>query len=211
MNIQILLGSLMGDSCISKQGNTYFLSIEHSLKQEEYIRWKADRLKISNLYPRNRIDKRTGKINSSIQMRKGSKEFKPFYEAFYTPKKQISREILEELTPEAIAVWYCDDGNVYYNGNNCHITLCTNGFSDKSRITIMNWFRHTFGIKFKQTTQGAIRLTSIKECEKFMQLIEGYMPLCMRYKTLYECIKKYEEKLNTQQLKYRNGQLNKKV
>ena len=62
----------------------YVLSIEHSENQDSYLRWKSEQLKIYNLYPRERLDKRTGKIYRSLALAKTSLEFKPFYEAFYT-------------------------------------------------------------------------------------------------------------------------------
>lgn len=43
-----------------------------------------------------------------------------------------------------------------------------------------------------------------------MDLVENYIPDCMNYKKLNNCIIKYESTLNTKQLKYRNGQLNKR-
>jgi LAGLIDADG DNA endonuclease family protein len=203
MNIQVLLGTLLGDATIYKDKRGFFsFSVEHSNTQESYINWKSEQLKIFNLSYRERKDRRTQKTYKSIILHKGSKDFEPFYNAFYKKKKEISREILDELNSLGIAIWYCDDGSCYYNSNNCHITLALNGYSDDSRKIVIKWFKEKYNLDFKITTQGAIRLTSKKHCEVFMDIIENFIPDCMKYKKLNNQMIKYYAEKRTKKILY---------
>lgn len=214
MNEQILLGTLLGDAYIQKSKSrncSYQLKFNQSI--EEFALWKAEMLGIKYNYKTKKVfDIRTNKFynRTDLWFPGSSKSIEYYYNLFYTPKKEVTLKVLTMLDDLALSIWYCDDGSMYYNGNNCHLTLSTNGFNDESRKIIIEWFRSKYNINFKATTQGAIRLTSIKNCKIFMNIVEKHLPECMLYKTLTNNIKKYEEKLTPQQLKLRNGQLSKK-
>lgn len=185
MNKQILLGSLMGDSNIYLSSNKYYnFSIEHSLKQEEYIKWKAKKLKIENIFYRNRLDKRTNKVYHSVSIYKCSSEFKKFYNLFYSPKKEITQEILDLLDEVSVAIWYCDDGWYYKNPKyyTHQIGIATNSFSRKSLELIVNWFKSKYNLDFKIVKNGSIRITSEKQCKQFLNIFGKYIPKCMNYK-----------------------------
>lgn len=185
MNTQVLLGTLMGDSSIHRDRMGYYrFSCEHSLKQEGYTKWIRSKLGISTkLYYRNRYDKRTGKTYSSVSTYKGSKDLKFWHTLFYPQgKKSINQAILNLLTQEAIATWYCDDGNLYRNNGMCHLTLTVNGFVEEERKLIVNYFKDRWELNFKHT-QEAVRLTSIAECKKFFSLFGSCIPKEMYYKS----------------------------
>lgn len=195
MNEQVILGTLLGDAWIYKDKRAnYFFRFSQSIK--EYAIWKAN---LSNLkytiFERNRFDKRTGKTYYVCDvlptLDKANKVY--YHNMFYKPKKEVSQEILDKLDSLAIAIWYLDDGNVYYNGNNCHISIAVNGFNQESKDRIIKWFKNKYNLNFKCSSK-AIRITSRKECQIFMNIVEKYIPECMAYKKLENTILKYKNK-----------------
>lgn len=197
MKKSLIYGTLLGDAWIykDKKGN-YLFAFQQSNK--EYAKWKAQELGLPyREYRVSRLDKRTGKVykNLTIHVKLSPDKKRELHSLFYCPKKIVSLEILNELTPKGIALWYMDDGSIYYNGNTCHLTLSTDGFTSIENDLIVRFFADRYSIRFTKTKKR-IRLTSKKECEKFMKLTERFIPGCMRYKTLKVAIHNYKEKRN---------------
>jgi hypothetical protein len=84
-----------------------------------------------------------------------------------------------------------DDGNLYYNSNNCHLTLSVNAFSEESVDRIINHFQTKYNINFKKTGK-AIRLTSVQQVLLFESYFKQYYHFCIEYKTLAYQKEKYE-------------------
>ena len=201
---QIILGTLLGDAYIGKlpkKGKSYSIGWEHSLKQENYALWKAKNCLINySFYKRDRLDNRTNKIYNSIVCYSTKNNYQYYRELFYKNKKEISEDILNKLKPLAIAVWYMDDGNLYYNSNNCHLNLAVNSFENKQLI--IDWFKENYDLNFKISGKS-IRLTSKKECEKFMNIVEPYIHEDLKYKILSEALLIYKNNLSPEKLNRR--------
>lgn len=185
---QILLGTLLGDATIGKlqgRAKSYKIAWEHSLTQKDYALWKAENcLNNYSIYKRNRLDSRTGKIYNSIIIYSRIDDYLYYRELFYPyGVKQVSNSLLNMLTPLAIAVWFMDDGNLYYNGNICHLTLSINGFNEESKNNIIQYFKDKYDINFK-LHQKAIRLTSVREVQKFELYFAHLYHESMNYKKL---------------------------
>ena len=204
---QILIGTLLGDAYIGKLQNrskSYNIKWEHSLKQKEYALWKAENsLNNYSVYERSRFDKRTNKIYNSIICYSRKDNYEYYRNLFYNTTKEVSQEVLELLQPMAIAVWFMDDGNLYYNGNNCHLTLSINGFSEESMNRIIEYFRLKYNILFKKIGK-AIRLTSVKQVELFEGYFKQYYHDSMKYKTLQFKKEEYDRNMFIERKKYRN-------
>jgi hypothetical protein len=107
----IIIGKLLGDSSITKQGN---ITIEHSMKQREYVYHLYEKFKnIIKNEPKiyERLDKRYNKINTSIYI-KTNPIFKNYENIFYKNiliENKIKRikivplNIKELLTSKALA------------------------------------------------------------------------------------------------------------
>ena len=93
-----------------------------------------------------------------------------------------------------------DDGNMYYNGNNCHLNLAVNGFNDESVENIILYFNNEYNINFKKTGK-AIRVTSVRESKLFMDIVEKYIPKFMKRKTLNYQRKRHNKKLTDERNK----------
>lgn len=207
MKEQILLGTLLGDASIGKltgKSKSYIIKWEHCLEQEEYAIWKAkNSLNNYSIYRRSRLDSRTNKIYNSITCYSRKDNYEYYRNLFYNTTKEVSQEVLDQLQPQAIAVWFMDDGNLYYNGNSCHLTLSINGFSEESMNRIIEYFRVKYNILFKKAGK-AIRLTSIKQVELFERYFKQYYHNSMKYKTLQFKKEEYDRNMSSERKKYRN-------
>lgn len=209
----VILGTLLGDAWIQKiirkDRKIPQYSLNFSQSNKEYAIWKANLINIPyTCKDLARFDKRTNKTYYCSQiyfkLDKYSKE--NLYNRFYFPKKEVTLNVLNSLDDLSVCIWYLDDGSMYYNGNNCHLTLCINGFNDNSRQLIVDWFQSKYNINFKIQKNKAIRVTSKKECEKFMNIVEKYIPVCMEYKKLNFVMEKYKNyKLNNPIIRKKRG------
>lgn len=196
MKEQILLGTLLGDATIGKltgRSKSYKISWEHSQQQKQYALWKAENsLDNYSIYERNRLDNRTNNIYHSIIVYSRKDDYLAYRQLFYPYGiKEISNLILGMLTPLAIAVWFMDDGSLYYNGNICHLTLSVDGFNEQSKFNIINYFKDKYDINFK-LHQKAIRLTSMREVQKFELNFAHLYHESMNYKKLFYAKQKYK-------------------
>lgn len=105
----LLIGLVLGDGHINKRDNC--LQITHSKKQKSYIDYKCELIsellncKKPNLY--HRLDSK----HDEYVLTKGSRYFKLLRRWIYKDgEKRFSKNILKYLTPEALAIWWMDDG-----------------------------------------------------------------------------------------------------
>lgn len=190
---QVLLGTLLGDAYIPKLFNTeksYGLGIDHSAVQEKYLRWKCEQINLPHkLYKRNRFDKRTQKTYSSVAAHFNRSTMFFLLRTLLYPngKKRLTADILNQLSPQAIAIWYCDDGCLYTNKKHhlTQLTFALDNFSRRERKLVIDTFKKRYGLVF-QENEGRIRLTNLKSIRYFFRVIGPYIPECMRYKTLQQ-------------------------
>lgn len=174
-----LIGSLLGDSSISKK---YILNIGHGLKQEEYYKHKIQ-LFSPNIkfleYRREKIDKRTNNLYMSLQAYSNKYEdIVNLKELLYiNGKKEITKEILKDFNEISLAYLYMDDGN--YEKYGAKIALCN--FSNNSLILFQNFLKNKWNI---DTSIHKDKTLYIKANSKkiFIQLISSYIIPSMLYK-----------------------------
>ena len=107
--LQLILGSLMGDGCLSpntrgRSGTRFRMG--HGAKQAAYLDWKIEML--GNI-PCSRSTNAKGAVFADVHP---LPELAELHEAVYfgDGRKHLSWEYLKALTPLALAVWYMDDG-----------------------------------------------------------------------------------------------------
>lgn len=173
--VQILIGSVLGDGYISPRGQIQF---EHSGKYKDYLLWKFRELE-SVAYGRptmaERTDKRNGKKYQSYRFW-ARQYFRPWREYFYRKKEKIFPTGLA-LTPLSLAVWYMDDG--CYSSSRC--TIAIENFPNSSRERIAGELKKRFDLDTYIRSNGklAVRASCHK---KFFALVRPYMHKCMLYK-----------------------------
>ena len=67
---------------------------------------------------------------------------------------------------------------------------------------IINWFKAKYNLNFKRINK-AIRLTSKKQCELFMKIVEEYIHKELNYKILSNALINYKNSLTEKQLNRR--------
>lgn len=195
-NKAILIGLSIGDGCVKsrkdKRYNYTQNSIEfiHSEKQKEYIEYKADLL--HSIFGGKRPNVRFFINNGfpAYSMMKTDKYLKIIYDLMYfNNKKRITRRCLDYLTPQALAIWYMDDGNLAKKKRNGKIhayELYLNTFvTDEEHDIIIEYFKEKWNVNFsKVKNNGGYRLRcGTIEARKFIKIIDDFVIPSMKYKT----------------------------
>jgi LAGLIDADG DNA endonuclease family len=114
---QVVIGTLLGDGCLERNGRHVRLRIDHSVRQKAFVDWKFRMLgELSPASPRlvKRVESRTGRVQCNYRFgTRSTPVLEKYFSLFYPGgKKRISEDIGHFLvTPLSIAVWYMDDGS----------------------------------------------------------------------------------------------------
>lgn len=207
---KLLLALCIGDGCLRKphpkSGNVQ-LEVGHSIKQEAYCKWKRDLVyKIFGGKNPPKIGYKTIKLKNSdkeyyaCRFTKSHPYFTYLRKILYpNGVKVMTREILEKLTVEGIAIWYMDDGSFYKKDNEdktksiCFdLRISTDSFSYEENQLICDFFKEKFNIRFypyqyhKDREHNWIIRANKQAAIKFIDLIEPYVIPEMRYKIEYK-------------------------
>lgn len=183
---EIALGSILGDAYLRPSGNSYSLSFSHGEKQKEYLEWKLS--EFDNYVSQKNFYKSERNFRGNLPTYSFSTISHPFlnelHELCYpNGKKQITKELLDHLTPLSIAVWYMDDGSV--NKRYKTIVLCTNCFSIEEQQLIIEHFVEKYGIEPKlekrRNNQYVLRINA-SQSRLFFDIVGEHIPECMSYK-----------------------------
>lgn len=196
----LLIACVIGDGYIykDKRSKSCTLEISHSIKQEEYLKYKANLLK-----------KATGKkceikyrTNPEKQIRKNYKAtkelnvcrifcnhkyFRVLKKWLYPNGKKNYVQYVKYLDPLGIAIWYMDDGSTYVDKKrDCSIQMEFSTFIPKENAEyLIKYFKDTWDIEFRlhkrSNNQYNIRCYKPNSI-KLAKLIEPYVPESMRYK-----------------------------
>lgn len=193
----LLIAFVLGDGYVHidkrRSKNNASLVLRHSVKQKEYLEYKVDLLHslVGGKVPSIITFKQLSGEYYGVRAEKAHKYFGILRRWMYPSKYSIN--ILKHLTPEAIAIWYMDDGscivnNRYSDGTirsvrtNIH-TCC----SLEEAQVISDYFSSTWNIEFKpfkEKGRYSIRCFH-REGQKFHDLIRLYIIPSMRYKQRY--------------------------
>lgn len=182
----LLIALLIGDGTIS---SNYVFKLSHSTLQREYLEWKVGLLNkygIKNNGVKEYISKcgyNTGKSVLYSQMSL-TPTIKALRRSVYTPKKTITRKLLEWLNPLGLAIWYMDDGCINVNTSKQrssiqHTIKIATCVDDDTIKTIINYFDEVWGIHFRPFKEGrntySIASSSELDCEKFIKIVKPYI------------------------------------
>lgn len=182
----LLIALLIGDGTIS---SNYVFKLSHSTLQREYLEWKVGLLNkygIKNNGVKEYISKcgyNTGKSVLYSQMSL-IPTIKALRRSVYTPKKTITRKLLEWLNPLGLAIWYMDDGCINVNTSKQrssiqHTIKIATCVDDDTIKTIINYFNEVWGIHFRPFKEGkntySIASSSELDCEKFIKIVKPYI------------------------------------
>lgn len=186
---EVLVGLLLGDGHLETQdnGKTYRLKVEHGILQKEYV----DTLyKIFKPWcshgPMKRIRRTKYGIVTSYGFYTYSSGTLRFYAQQFYPekgKRVIPILIRKLLTPQAIAIWFMDNGSKKSKIHSTYI-FHTHAFTKRELQVVCNILKEKFGIEMHIHRQYAVYRLYVmaKSAQKFRDLIEAYMVPSMRYK-----------------------------
>lgn len=118
---EIIIGTLLGDGFLERNGKYVRLIIDHSNKQHSYVVWLYRQLKNlgGKVVSKKQYDKRTKKFYyHSVYRTHTSPSLENYYTLFYKDGIRIvSSELPTIITPQILAIWFMDDG---YRRNDCN-------------------------------------------------------------------------------------------
>lgn len=184
---RLLIALLIGDGTIS---SNYVFKLSHSIKQREYLEWKVkllNKLGIKN----NGIKEYTsscgynrgkGVIYSQLSLHSTIKALR---RSIYIPKKTFTRNLLNWLDEQGLAIWFMDDGFININESeqrhgsiqrNIRISTCV----DKETCDmIIQYFKEEWEIEFRPFLEKS-KLFSIatrtnNDSSKFIEIVRPYV------------------------------------
>jgi len=104
----LLIGTLLGDASIPNHGTTPVLSMGHLQRNRDWLEAKIRGLRFLSFKEPNAYKTMLGVASKVCP---ALIEFEHAF--YYSGKKTIPYKLLEKyLSPELLAAWYCDDGNI---------------------------------------------------------------------------------------------------
>jgi recombination protein RecA len=181
----LLLGSMLGDGRISHAAEmaAYFRE-EHSQEQKKYVQWKEKAF--GKLLCRKSQEYAHACGFSTISLY----ELAQVRAKFYSQNKQykhVTTELLEQLNPLSLAVWYQDDGTNNRQANGSYTkTICLHRLSEKECREFEAVFVQNFGLRctirnYPKTGSARIGFFG-KEADKLEEIIRPYCHRSMAYK-----------------------------
>ena len=167
------------------------LTFSHSIKQHEYALWKVARL---NAIFGGKATLRTGdhKAGKICYAAKSNPYFKTLKGMLYeNGVKRFTRQVLDMLNDEGIAIWHMDDGSQRLNrrsdGTVSSASMTLSTYCSREEVdVIITFFLETRDIEFrpaycKKTQKWYVR-TNTLNARKYAETIGKYMVPSMLYK-----------------------------
>lgn len=176
---QIVFGSILGDGAMRYASDyNVQLRIGHGAAQDEYCLWKESLF--NGLVDYRATNSKGGHSFDTIPMY----ELAKLYEMGYKDrKKNPSHELIERLSPLAIAIWYMDDGT-FDKARENRCSICCPAFPIEKQQMLIEWFNQN-GIYPKLDSRGRINFNTT-ETPKLHEMIAEYVHPSMQYKLMPE-------------------------
>lgn len=189
----IILGSVLGDGSVGKSSGGCRLRMANGIKQLPYLNWKIQHLQnIVRQKPYMGISGYTGKksicyVNSRVTPRMNH--------LYNITNTTVLKKALTDLTPLALAIWFCDDGA---NMCNASYSLSTHAYDLDGQKAICDTLAKKFGIQAKIAKDNRINKYYLRfnkdDMHKINKVIHKYVIPDMQYKLLPKYRNKYNFK-----------------
>jgi hypothetical protein len=204
---EFLFGKILGDGYLRPNTvsiNSSF-SFAHSIKQYEYCLYSYSFIKSwCSREPQYREQKRDPEVYKNPIIKKyivetiSHPEFSRLRRYFYDcGKKIINKDILSNITPLGLAIWYQDDGSLeVQNKKNNGMRIATNQFPYESVKMISNWLKDTYDINSNPVSAGfgrdsvkqyIVRISK-KSTLDFSNLIREFVHPSLHYKLVDDIV-----------------------
>ena len=143
--LQLVIGSYLGDGWLNKVSNGYRLRWTHGIAQENYCRWKSSL--IGGGY--TRIVEKNGYASTPAIVGATGSFTLPLRHKHSKRKKQVPQWMLQKLGAKALAIWFMDDGSGGFNkkGEFQSSIFHTESFTKKTCENLQKVLLDKFGIK----------------------------------------------------------------
>lgn len=187
---EIVLGTVLGDGCLERNGSNVRLRIDHAYSQRALVDWKHRQLhELEPLSPRivERVDRRTGQKHVNYRFTtRTTCALNRIRSLFYgTGEKRISSEICDLLDSSlSVAVWYMDDGG---RRSDCRSGyLNTNAYATTDVDLLRSVLRSNFDIEtVTHYAAGKPRIyIPASQFPQFCDLVRPHIIREMEYKLL---------------------------
>jgi len=184
----IIIGALLGDGCLEKNGKWPRLRLEHGAGQQSYLVWKYEELKaiITGSIMKVHAYHKVGKCyyDSYRAYTHSDQSLEIYRTLFYrNGKKTIPASIAALINdPLSLAVWFMDDG---YKRNDCNaLRINSDSFNEKEQRILQSMIKRNFGIATTLHKKGRYWNIYIpqKESKKFVELVKPFIIPELAYK-----------------------------
>lgn len=195
----IIYSIILGDGSIYKSDNSYTIFVGHGASQKDYLKWKCDLINStpisSNALKINSkltsLNKQTGKQYLQYYFKKTNKDFKQFFDCYYSQENRINNILNNLHSDRALSIWFMDDGatvkrrrkhvdgSIWYDRPT--LNLCTHCFTEEENIDILKWFKKKYLIdgKLNHDNKRGKKYTYLRfnsaEAFKIFTLIRPYI------------------------------------
>lgn len=184
----ILIGLVLGDGHLNSNSGVQ-LEISHCEKQLPYLEYKQNLLHSMLGGKKPKIHKRLNRQEYKIS--KGHRYFRILKKWIYKDKKKVFQlKFLNYLTPQAIALWWMDDGSLGHDARAYSFKLYTYTNETETQV-IIDYFKNTWSISFykirtklRNGEEQFYLQCRTKEGKKFSDLIRPHVIPSMLYKIL---------------------------
>ncbi len=149
---QVLIGGLLGDFSMSKDGKFPRVKVDRQSLDKDYINWQFSIFKdlcLSPVREFERYDKRYDKTHKYVSFRtRAVPAFLPYYQKWYpNGVRQVPSDI--EFTPLILAIWFSDDGCIINEkGQSLTLKLSTESFGKIGAEILSSKLEEKFNKKF---------------------------------------------------------------
>ncbi len=180
---QLLIGGIIGDMCIfkDKNGTYHRMNLAHSIKQRQYLLFKAKLL--GNLFgepaERTWVDSRTKKEYHEIRIQSMThKFFSELYSKWYRDGKKVMHDDVWQINDLGLAIAYFDDGFISSSG----YEISLNDYSVKDIEKFARVLREKFDLSC--TIPGLNQSVYIKaeSAHKLREIIRPFLTSDTEYK-----------------------------
>lgn len=181
----IIIGTLLGDGFLERNGRYVRLIIDHSTKQEIYLNWKYQFLKElgGQVFYKHQFDKRTNKFYHHCVFRsRTSPNLESYYTLFYqNGVKRVPVALPKIISPQILAIWFMDDG---YRRNDCNAARLNTQSYSANEHAIISQALITLGIEssIHKQKQNLVTYIPSHSMNRLRQLLKGLIIPEMEYK-----------------------------
>jgi ubiquinol-cytochrome c reductase cytochrome b subunit len=201
--LSIIIGSLLGDGTMEKDGNGSRFAFYQAKKNGEYLLWLHKIISslgyckenIPLIQTRKGLD---GSLRYIFRFRTYTySSFNWIYDEFYPKGRKIVPSLIETyLSPLALAFWLMDDGTLYKNKG---LKFCTNSFTLKEVQFLASVLQKKYSLNTSIHKTGIVNQYGLyipkSSLRDLVKIVEPHIQPTMAYKINFNNNKSHSPKL----------------